>query len=222
MKIVKRLLDSAKLAHEKNHDTVFVIVGSEGMGKSNFALWILDYWCGITGQKPSIGMIALDRGDWIRSIDTAIPMYGINIFDEAGDGLFSRDAMTEFNKDASKMLMVIRARGLFSILVLPSFLHIDSFIRKHRVKGLFHVPRRGMVAFWNKRQIKIICANNDDIYSVKPSFIDGFPKYNGSLKKDYERLKEKKVSSMIREMALKYNQGTSNDGKEFDFKELKI
>lgn len=202
---IKQLLRVVKKAHEKNHDTVFVIVGSEGMGKSNLAMGILEEWCNSTGQKPVISMIALDREDWIRSIDSAIPRYGINVFDEAGDGLFSRDAMTEFNKDAAKMLMVIRARGLFSILVLPSFSHIDSFIRKHRIKGLFHVYKRGACSFWDKRRIKQICEIDKDLYAVRPSFFDSFPKYDGVLSDEYAVLKARKVDGMISDMSKKYN-----------------
>jgi hypothetical protein len=205
MEQIKGILNAVKRAHEKSHDTVIVIVGSEGMGKSNLALDIIDEWCGMTGQTPFIGMVALDREDWIKSIDSAIPQFGINVFDEAGDGLFSRDAMTEFNKDAAKMLMVIRARGLFSILVLPSFSHIDSFIRKHRIKGLFHVYKRGACAFWDKRRIKQICEIDKDIYAVKPLFFDSFPLYKGILREDYARLKATKVNNMISDMAKKYN-----------------
>jgi hypothetical protein len=120
--------------------------------------------------------------------------------------------MSDFNKDVIKMYTVIRGKGLFTILVLPSFWYLDKFFRMHRVKGLWHVYSRGRVAFWNKRQIaRMIQKGEDhqDIWAVKPSLRDAFPVYKGYLLEDYKVLKAKKIADTITAMKDKYKSGES-------------
>ena len=210
MKEIQRLLEKVLKAHQDQHDTVWIISGDEGFGKSNLLLDIVEEWGLMTDRKYTIENIGLTPQGWVRAISIAEPHIGIAPFDEAGDGLLSRDAMSDFNKDVIKMYTVIRGKGLFTILVLPSFWYLDKFFRMHRVKGLFHVYNRGRVAFWNKQQIKQIILRGEDhqdIWAAKPSIRDSFPRYDGYLKADYEKLKAEKIASSIKAMEDKYATG---------------
>lgn len=209
MKHIRRLLDRVLIAHKDEHDTVWIITGGEGFGKSNLLLDIVDEWGKMTNQTFTIDNIGLTPQGWVKAISIAEPHIGIAPFDEAGDGLLSRDAMSDFNKDVIKMYTVIRGKGLFTILVLPSFWYLDKFFRMHRVKGLFHVYNRGRVAFWNKRQIQQMILKGEDhqdIWAVKPCLRDAFPKYDGYLKEDYKKLKAQKIASSIQQMQEKYSE----------------
>lgn len=208
MKQIRRLLREAYFAHKDGHDTLWVISGNEGMGKSNLMLIMVEEWGKLTNQKFTIENVALTPEQWIHAIDIAEPKIGIAPFDEAGDGLFSRDAITSFSNDVAKMYTVIRAKGLLTILVIPSFWYLDKFFRMHRTKGLFFVYSRGRVAFWNKQQIKNMIIKGEDrqdVWSVDASIRDGFPAYHGDLLEDYERLKTNKVRHTIELMSEKYS-----------------
>lgn len=219
MRQIRRLLEMVYKAHMDEHDTVWIITGNEGMGKSNLLLDIVEEWGDMTGQRFTIENIGLTPQQWVRSIAIAEPKIGLAPFDEAGDGLLSREAMSDFNKDVIKMYTVIRGKGLFTILVLPSFWYLDKFFRMHRVKGLFYVYNRGRVAFWDKNHIKMLVMrgeDNQDIWAVKPRFRDRFPKYEGYLLADYRVAKAAKIADSIATMTEKYAMGEASltDGQQ--------
>lgn len=226
MKKVIELLETSFKAHKNNHDTVLIITGNEGFGKSNLLLDMVTEWERITGTVCSIDNIGLTQEQWIKAVSIAEPKVGIAPFDEAGDGLLSRDAMNDFNKDVIKMYTVIRGKCLMTILVLPSFWYLDKFFRMHRVKGMFFVYSRGRVAFWNKKQLKrmiIKGEDNQDVWAVKPSFRDGFPEYKGHLLEEYKIRKASKIAATIKAMSEKYATGeaTLTDMQRFVVERLR-
>lgn len=210
MKGLRGIVKKVVQAHTKYFDTVFIISGMEGMGKSNLALIMQDYYWELTKQSPDIECIALDQQQFINAIQHSPKDIGCIVFDEAGDGLLSRDAMGETNKDMVKMFMVIRAKGLFTILVLPSFWYLDKYFREHRVKGLFHVYSRGKYAFWDRKKILKIIRNGEQYHNIfceRPSFFERFSRYDGELINSYQEKKNYKINSMITSMDNKYSGG---------------
>lgn len=204
---IKKIVAEIVKAHKLKFDTTFIISGMEGMGKSNLMLVLVHEYLLQTGQRPDIDFIALDQKQFIDAINKAPNDIGCVAFDEAGDGLLSRDAMSEYNKDMVKMFMVIRAKGLFTILVLPSFWYMDKYFRQHRIKGLMHVYARGKYAFWNKKQLKNIIIHGEqiqEIFVTKPSFCERFPIYQGELLKEYQVKKNDKINNMINDIQAKY------------------
>lgn len=210
MKQIRHLLRTSYRAHQDKQDTVLIITGNEGIGKSNLLLDIIEEWEKITGEHFTIDNVGLNQEQWIHAISIAKKTVGIAPFDEAGDGLLSRDAMSDFNRDVVKMYIVIRGLSLLTVLVLPSFWYLDKFFRMHRVKGLFFVYSRGKVAFWNKKQIKKIIMkgdDNQDVWVAKPSFRDSFPLYTGHLREGYEIRKAEKIAAVTKAMEEKYAKG---------------
>ena len=195
MKTVFKIVDVCKKNLKLDWDSVICIVGGEGVGKSNLMLHLLEYY----NPNCKIEDIGLNTRGFINSISKS-KQYGNPVFDEAGDGLYSREAMGSFNKALNKLFMAIRGKNLFTILVLPDFFDLDSYFRKKRVKGLFEVYGKGKVKFFNKKQIDIInfkCDRFKKIYGVKPSIYDTFPKYKGKLAEDYAELKKEKIKEAI-------------------------
>lgn len=214
MNNIRRLLKKVYAAHKDNFDTLWVITGLEGMGKSNLLLDIGVEWKNLTGQSFSMDNIGLTPQKWVETLESAPEKYGFSGFDEAGDGLLNRESMSGFNRDMVKLYTVIRGKGLFTILVLPSFWILDPYFRMHRVRGLFYVyardskTRYGKVAFWNKSQIKRMILwgeKNQDVWCVKPSLKDTFPMYKGELMGDYLKEKKDKIDSTIKSMKEKYS-----------------
>jgi len=190
MNYTKRIIDIIKKNLKKDYDCLMVISGKEGVGKSHLMLNILDYY----NPKANIDDISLNKEDFRQNIRTQ-KRFGNPVFDEAGDGMFSREAMTSFNREIVKLYMAIRGRNLFTILVLPDFFDLDTFFRKHRVRFLIEVYKRGKFKLLDRPQIDNInqkCTFHRNIY-IKPLFHDTFSKYKGHLAEAYNKKKEEKI-----------------------------
>ena len=193
MKQAMEIIKVALAKQEKNFDSVFVIVGKERVGKSMLMLHLAEE-C-----DADITDISLDRDGFINILVNSQPL-GFACLDEAGDALFSRDAMTTFNKLLVKAFMVIGGQRLITFLVLPDFFSLDTYFRKHRVRGLFHVIKRGRYQFHDQKAIQKIINKGDRYIPVKPYGTDSFPDYKGRLLKPYQQLKSAKIKNTLKEM----------------------
>lgn len=193
MEKIKTILNIAKEMQEQDTDSIFLIVGMEGSGKSHLGLHCLEYLNGTPAQ------IALDKIDFL-DILKVIPDERTVVFDEAGDGLFSRDFASQINKELVKTFMIIRGKKLIVFLVLPSFFMLDTYFRRHRVRGLFYVYKRGHVAFFDKRGITSIIHKGEkdqQIKGARPIFYDTYPRYNGYMIEPYKVMKRKKIDDTL-------------------------
>jgi hypothetical protein len=187
---------------KKDNDCVWAIVGQEGKGKTNIGIWCAETY------KPtvSINNFGLDIPGFITALyqsEKADPV----VFDEAGDGLNSRDGMSFISKDIIKAYMVCRGKNLFTILVLPDFFMLDTYFRKHRVRALIHVTARGKYSFYDTEKIKIIIDKGEktkNINVVAPLYKGWFSKYDGPLIKPYLEKKAKKINDTLSSLYFNY------------------
>lgn len=190
------IIDIAKEMQAEDTDSIFLVVGLEGSGKSHLVLNFMDY------LNATMKNISLDKEDFLKSLSD-IEDGSCFQFDEAGDGLFSRDALSKTNKDLVKTFMVIRAKRLIGFMCLPSFFMLDTYFRRHRVRGLFYVYQRGRVSFFDRECIdKIIfkCERYQRIFGVRPIFTDSFPRYKGRLLEDYNKKKAEKIKTTLKSL----------------------
>lgn len=199
MKRLEKYMDIRKKKHKQNNDTVGVIDGLEGIGKSTLALHMIEYW-----QKINFGEVkasdvkhmGLTKEMFVEDLSDSNPNE-ITVFDEAGE-LSSRRSLSKFNNAIMQAYTIIRADKIFTVLVLPDFWILDSYFRNHRVKFLARVYRRGRFAFWLKDDISKINAINQyrmirSPFVTRPRFLDTFPIYKGVMKSKYGELKVKKT-----------------------------
>ena len=183
-------------------DNCIVISGDEGRGKSTLALHIAEWWFNkLKGEcnEEDAKHICLTRKEWAADLKDMVK-YELTVYDEAGD-INSRRSMSGFNVDVMEAYQIIRADNLFTILVLPSVFDLDTFFRKRRVRHLFHVYRRGRVAFWSRsRLVKNLEINEartiKNLFTVTPTFYDTYPKYKGCLLEPYEKKKNEKMKGV--------------------------
>lgn len=195
MKFVIQALDIAKEAQQKDSDTVYAVVGRERSGKSHFALNCVEY---LNGE---IAGVVIDKDELGKSLNS-LKEGGIFQFDEAADGLYSKDAMNKWNRNLEKLFMVIGAKKLISFFIIPDFFLLSPYFRKHRIHGLFWVYKRGKVAFYGRHEIEKINFIHDKyktnkISGARPLFYDHFPIYKGRLIEEYTKKKMAKINSMI-------------------------
>lgn len=195
MKRVEKTLDIAREAQKKDCDSVFVVVGRERVGKSNLTLHCDEY------LGAQLGNIVVDKkymGEGLASV----PIEGTFHFDEAVDGLYTKDGMKTFNKEMEKLFMICGAKKWITFVLIPDFFLLSPYFRKHRVVGLFWVYARGKVAFYDRAGIKKINFNHEkyrtsEIKGGRPLYYDTFPKYKGHLLEGYLQKKDAKMTGMI-------------------------
>lgn len=200
MKSITRIMDIARAKQLADFDTVFMICGAEGSSKSHLGLNCLEYLGGIQDK------ICLDQQDFIDGLKKCQDN-DVIMFDEAGDGLFSRDFNSNTSKTLVKTFMVIRGKKLITFLIMPSFFLIDKYFREHRVRGLFYVYARGRVAFYDKNKIMKIIKYGEKSgtipRSVRPLFRDTYPIYKGSMIDEYKEKKRIKIQDTLDAMGKK-------------------
>jgi hypothetical protein len=204
---------------KKGHDTLIIIVGREGTGKSHLGLHCIDYWLTkLNGEckKEDIDKVSLTVDDFIKSLKNPI-RYGAYMLDEAFE-LSSRSSMSKINKDISQLYMGIRGFNMLTILCIPNLWSLEGYFVKYRSRFVIEITKRGQYRVYNQKQIEKIISYNQNrllkkIGIIKPFHYSKYPKYNGVLLKDYEIKKLEKMKQMIEELS-------TGDEKEIKKKEL--
>ncbi len=149
--------------HKKDKDWVGVIDGGEGVGKSVLAMQIakvldpnfnLKKVC-MTPNEFTTAIVKARKGDCI-------------VFDEAFTGLSSRASLTEVNKIIVSLMMEMRQKNLFVLIVMPTFFLLDKYVALWRAKGLFHVylkkGKRGRWVYFNNKKKKLLYILGKKLY----------------------------------------------------------
>ena len=149
---------------KKDKDCVIAIDGAEGSGKSTLALQI--------GKKvdPTLDLsrIVFDGESFRQAIFKAKKGQCV-IFDEAFTGLSSRAALSGINRALVSLMMQMRQKNLFVIMVLPTFFLLDKYVALFRTRALIHVyetgGRRGYFRLYNKKLKKFLYLAGKATYS---------------------------------------------------------
>lgn len=199
---IKKYLDIRYEKHKQKWDTLIVVeaAGDTGIGKSNLALHILDYWMSkLYGEckEEHISQVGMTTSAFQNSLADSNKMECC-VYDEAGE-LSSRRALSKFNVKLVNAYKVIRADLIFTVLVIDDIFDLDPAFRKKRAKALFTVTRRGRVEVRLKNRLRALLSLNQGLEIknrnlVPPSFRDKFPEYKGILAKPYDKLKEEKTT----------------------------
>jgi len=147
-KIKKRVL-------KKDMDSVFVIDGGEGAGKSVFGQQVAKY------LNPNFNLqhVCFNANEFMSAINNS-KKGDVIVFDEAYSGLASRTALSEVNHLLVSMMMEMRQKNLIVIIILPSFFLLDKYVALWRAVALFHVymikGKRGRWICFNRNKKKTL------------------------------------------------------------------
>lgn len=178
---LRKSLDKVKeIVIRRGEDYVWIIDGPERAGKSKFGKQIAKYLYSDFSNKD----ISFNPEDFTKSLQEA-EENSCKIFDEGYTGLSSRATLSEINRMLVSLLMEIGQKGLFIIIILPSFFDLDKYVSLWRSRGLFHVYRRkGRKGFWryyNSRKKMTLYKLGKKTYSYrfpKSDFIGRFTDAN--------------------------------------------
>lgn len=180
---------------KKDFDYVLAIDGEEGSGKSVFAMQIAK----ILDSSFNLSQLCFTPQEFIKKVVRAKAHQCI-VFDEAFTGLSSRSSLSEMNQLLVTLMMEMRQKNLFIILVMPSFFMFDKYAVLHRAKGLFHVylrkGRRGVWKFYNKRRMKLLYLKGKKYFDYTVEKQRMFGRFADQYTVNEEEYRERKKESL--------------------------
>ena len=177
---------------KKDWDWFCIVDGMEGSGKSVFGFQIAK----VLDPNFTHEQIAFNANDFINLVVKAKKNQCL-VFDEAFTGLSSRTSLSEVNNILVSLMMEMRQKNLFIILIMPSFFMLDKYAVLHRAKGLFHVymedGRRGFWNFYNQKRMKYLYLKGKKFYEyhwAKPIIFGRFQDQYMINKEPYIKIKK--------------------------------
>lgn len=192
---------------KKGWDSVVLVDGMEGSGKSNLAIACAYY------NDPTLTAerIVFTPEQFLSAVDNAKKGQAI-VYDEFVTGGLGTDFMSLFQKTIIKKLVMCRKKGLYLYLVIPNIFFLGRYFATHRTTYLIHnyTPdgiKRGEWRVYNyETKKKLYARGKRTDYSYSPS--DGAPKWDkrGTYLKtenypiidwaEYDRKKEEAIESI--------------------------
>ena len=182
---------------QKDEDWTCIVDGEEGAGKSVFSFQLakkvdadfnLSRVC-TTPMEFTKAILRADKGQCV-------------VFDEAFTGLSSRGSLTEVNNLIVSLMMEMRQKNLFVIIVMPTIFLLDKYAALWRAKGLFHVykkrRKKGFWIFFNKNKKKILYLTGRKLYSYTTPRSNFRGRFYDQYTIDEKRYREKKRESLMR------------------------
>lgn len=188
---------------KKDFDYLFIVDGEEGTGKSVLAMQLGK----ILDPSLNINNIAFTPDAFSDKIVNSKKFQCI-IFDEAFTGLSSRAAFSEINRLLIELMMEMRQRNLFVIIVMPTFFMLERYVVLHRARCLFHVylnkkGKRGSWVFYNKKKMKYIYMNYKKSYSYSKYYnLHGtYPDFYTVDETKYRNLKRESLKNKVKHIS---------------------
>lgn len=171
------------MKHDK--DNVFLIDGSEGTGKSKFGDIMGAHAALNMGCDYDIDSVCLAPEEFRNRIQDC-PNRSVVIYDEAHRGMGSKRALSEINNILVDLMMEMRQKNLFVLIIMPTFFLLEKYAALFRSKGLFHVyeknRKRGFWVFYNEK-------NKKKLYVLGKKLLDynvmSYPSYRGKFYNQY-------------------------------------
>lgn len=185
--------------HKKDKDFVMAIDGGEGSGKSTFAFQLGKY----VDPTLDLSRITFNAEEFRNAIFKAKRGQCV-IFDEAFTGFSSRASLSGINRVLISLMMQMRQKNLFVIIVLPTFFLLDKYVALFRTKILIHVYEnkgvRGYFRVYNSKKKKNLYLFGKQTYSYVPKkvvtrfrgrFYGVFALGDENVEDKYRKLKDK-------------------------------
>lgn len=189
---LKKFLDEKviKRINTRDKDYVMMLSGYEGSGKSTFASQLAKY----VDHDFGLDRMCFTAEEFKQAVYGAKKGQAI-VYDEAVTGMTAGGSITKVGKLLKSMMMQMRQKNLFVIIVIPSVFELNKYAVLHRAMCLFHVyEKKGIYAWvgYNKKATKMvyILGKKTNTIKVRSRFNGRFYGNMGLDKAPYEKKKE--------------------------------
>jgi energy-coupling factor transporter ATP-binding protein EcfA2 len=205
-----------KEAIKKQHsaqelDSIFLVCGEEGSGKSNFLLMATQILEEEKGEQIQIDQVTRTLKELIVRLKYTKDKGFIGL--DEGSELSSDRQFESIMKGLKKAFTIMRQKALIVLLSYPNPFKINTYFREDRAKGVFFITRRKYVHFFTRKDFQEIqremkrynagvksIGDFIDTYGRKASLVDTIPKYEGHLLKEYQKRKKENIQEILDEL----------------------
>lgn len=199
-KLIRYLNGIKQKINQKDKDYVLVLDGYEGSGKSTFAQQVGKYvdW---TLDLPRICMTA----DEFKQAIIDAKKGECVIYDEAVTGMGSGESITRIGRLLKSMMMQMRQKNLFVIVIIPSVFELGKYVVLSRARAFFHLYEKGESRRWvgyNKKDLKKLYLKGKKTYAyrVRSFFIGTFGGKWVVKEQEYRDKKEKALFALEKDI----------------------
>ncbi len=198
---LQKNLDEIKgVVTTKNFDSVFIIAGRPGLGKSNFAITCAKYCCPWFDKSYIVGTT-----EEFKTLTTNCPKNSSVILDESFAGLNSKISNSFEFLEITNHIQKIRQKNLFIFLCLPDFFDLNKGIAIYRSNILFVVyghefGTRGFFQCYDWEKKKSLYINGKKFLNyncIVPNFRGRFTKQQAIDDVEYEQWKLEHLNENI-------------------------
>jgi hypothetical protein len=123
------------------------------------------------------------------------------VFDEAFTGLSAKTSLSKINKLLVEMMMEMRKKNLFAVIVLPSVFYLEKYVVLHRARALFHCffkknSMPGKYAIYTKEQMKALKIYGNRTMSYRKPTIYKYGEFYNNNALDWEAYEIKKITAL--------------------------
>lgn len=174
---LQRFLDlkvKERIQH-KDKDYVMIIDGYEGSGKSTLAQQMGKF----VDPTLNLNRICMTTSEFKQAIIDANQNECV-IYDEAVTGMTSGDSISRVGKLLKSMMMQMRQKNLFVIVIIPTVFELNKYTVLSRARCMFHTyEKKEKMGYWvgyNKKDLRMLYMRGKKTYSykVRSSFIGRF------------------------------------------------
>lgn len=194
-KKLRHFLDNKVIVRINNRDKDYVMLlsGYEGSGKSTLAFQIAKY----VDHDFCLDRIVFTPEKFREAVNTADKGQAI-VYDEAVTGMTAGGSITKIGRLLKSLMMQMRQKNLFIIIVIPSVFELNKYAVLHRAMCLFHtIEKKGRHSWagFNKKDTKrtYITGKKNNSMKIKSRFTGRF---YGNLTVDEVEYKKKKQEAL--------------------------
>ena len=194
--------------NKDDKDYVMLCDGYEGAGKSTFMQQVGKY----VDPTLDLGRVCMTADEFKKAVMRADKGQCV-IYDEAVTGLSASESITRVGRLLKSLMMQMRQKNLFVIVILPSLFEFNKYAVLSRARCFFHVyESKGKMGYWigfNRKDMRMLYLKGKKTHSylVKSRFRGRF---NGKYVINSEEYRKKKEEAL---MELDDTDGRSGESK---------
>lgn len=163
---------------KREFDNFVLIIGDEGVGKSNLIVGLLWWWQMLRGRTPEVDptldRLVYNKDEFKAAMANWEKRAGIGAMDAARI-LYKKDAMNPEQKELEKDLLDVRTKEHLVLLGFQEWDIVPTSLQNRRAQHCLRIPSRGVVHGYSRKTMDKIDGIEDEGDWPEPDMVDTFP-----------------------------------------------